>query len=266
MVRINLQNGKRTKRLKAFGSMGFPSRTRFTPQEGLNEPALKEGFSLPWISSQGLRFNDRLILEGCHYIEVVLLFLLLAFVFLVKNKQGWDLIIQSVLIVILLAGFYRTILFEKLNKNLRTIIDKLGGRFVPGNSILSAPPQARFDYDSQDCYVMSLIDQNFRLVLEYSCFFGKECEFRVEKSKEGESRWIVFGQDKDLVRAALEDPKTSKNLNEILKSFNYLSYGKDGMMHVGELFDGRLTEPGIVFDTIERMISLGKLLKLNEEG
>ena len=246
--------------------MGLYHQERFRPQEELNEPALKEGFSLPWISDEGLRLNDRLILELCHYTEMVLIFLIIGFVFLVHNKLDWTLILQTTLIVVICAGIYRTILFKKLNKNFRAVLRKVKGRFMPGNSILSVPPQVRFEYKNQDCSVMSVIDQNFRLVLEYSCFMGKEFEFRIEESHKGDPHWIIFGQNKDEVRRILDDQKISEDLHEIFKSFNYLSYGKDGMMHVGESFDGRLTAPEIVFDTLERMISFGRLLKLNEEG
>jgi hypothetical protein len=273
MIKVNSQHKKAAKKIhndvpsKLSRGLALPTQTRFVPQEGMNEPALKEGFSLPWISNEAPRLNDRLILDCCHYIEVTLLFGLVAFIYLVKDKHGWDPAILSALFVTLMIGFYRTVLFEKLNMNLHGIIARVGGgQFMPGNAILSAPPQVRFDYEGQDCYVMSVIDQNFQLVLEYSCFFGKECEFRIEKSKKGEKHTLVFGHEKELVKTVLKDPKMNENVNEILKSFNYISYGKDGIMHVGESFDGRLTEPDMILETFDRMVSLGKILKLDEEG
>jgi hypothetical protein len=274
MIKVNSQHKHIAKksmykeiRLKSSRGLALPTQTRFVPQEAMNEPALKEGFSLPWISNEGFRLNDRLILDCCHYIEVTLLFALVAFIYLVKDKHGWDTAILSALFVTIMVGYYRTVLFEKLNMNLHGIISRVGGgKFTPGNAILSAPPQVRFDYEGHDCYVMSVIDQNFKLVLEYSCFFGKESEFRIEKSKKGEGHTLVFGHDKELVKAALKNPHINGNIETILMSFNYISYGKDGIMHVGESFDGRLTETEMVLDTFERIVSFGKILKLDEEG
>ena len=273
MIKANSQYSRKNKRtshretpLKAFRDMGLFHQERFHPQDGLNEPELKEGFSLPWISDEGLRLNDRLILELFHYVEMALIVLIIGFVFFVHNKLDWSPILLTTLIFVIGAGMYRNSLFRKLNKNLRAVIRKAKGKFMPGNSVLAVPPQARFDYKNQDCHVMSLIDQNFRLVLEYSCYLGKEFEFRIEESHKGDPHWIIFGQDKDAVRKILDDQRISEDLHEIFRNFNYLSYGKDGMMHVGESFDGKLTAPKIVFDTLDRMISFGKLLKLNEEG
>jgi len=268
MIKANAQYNKskpKKKRFKIFRELAYVKPERFIPDEGLNEPELKEGFSLPWISGEGLRLNDRLILDWCHYIEVALLLMLMVSLYVIKSKQEWEIALEGILLVVLMVGLYRSVLFDKLNENLHAISEKMGGQFTPGNSFFSIPPQVRFDFDHQDCYVRSVIDQNFRLVLEVSSYFGREFEFRIDKPQEGESGYIVYGHDKAAVQAILNEQKVNNDLQEIFTKFNYLSYGKDGMMHVGESFDGRLTNPEIVFDTLDRMISLGRLLNLNEE-
>ena len=208
--------------------------------------------------------NDRVVLEFCHKVEMVLCTILLAAIFLLRNKVTLEPVLLASLAIICTIALYRVHLFGKLNENLQAIVGKTKGKFIEGSSFMATPPQAYFVYHHQDCQVISCVDRNFRLMLELNCYFGKETEFRIEhKVKKSGTETVAHGKAKHLLDDVLADPAMKKYLETILFKFSYLHYGKDGIMRVGESFDGRLTHMDTVFGTLEAMSSIGKFLKLD---
>jgi hypothetical protein len=212
------------------------------------------------------KVRDRMIIQWYHRLELIFLLVSLIVIATVRSDTKWYFIYSGTAAIALGIVLYRYYIFRRLNKNLLEVLEIVQGTFEPGNFFWMIPPQIRFMFKGTDCHIRSIIDSRFRLVMEYSCQFAKEWEFRLDKRHEkGVKKHFISGANKDLYRRILKDPEARGHLKRLLKDFDHLYYGKDGMFRAEIIFDSYLTDKVLVLSHLERMRFLGKFLKLDEE-
>src|SRR3989338_5240456 len=219
-----------------------------------------------------MKLEDRQIIHFYHLFDLVMFVGTIPVIIIFKTQVKWFYLLSLWAAIFLGIGLYRYFFFKKLTQNFKKVFQKAEGILQKGSYLFFRPPNIRFTYKNKDCCVRSVVDNKFRLLIEYSCQFEREAEFRIirTKLKRGQAgqggaayEYRVAGEDKELYDLINANREARTAFDDIMQRFTYLFYGKDGAMHLEEIFDSCLTQEQTILSTFDKIIILGQFLKLD---